>query len=143
MLLLGFAFIFYNTIQQGSTVKLQEQIAEARSLRISEEALLLPELSCSNAGIVELNCLDMLKSPGFITLVKSGLDEKAEYFTIFESSEVVVHQVWPVKQTIVLYNNTPAHYRSKTTFSAPLLLKYPLQNKNAFGVMDVTTYAET
>ena len=144
LILLGFAIIFYNFVQKSSFEQELQKIAEGKSQEISEKALLLPELDCSLTGITEINCIDLFKLKGFGAIVNGSLDAEAEYFTVFETSEVVVRQLWPPSNaSIVLYNKTPEKYRSKTLFASPILLRQPLQNANIFGIIEVTTYAKT
>src|SRR3989344_8008210 len=93
MVLLGFAMIFYNIVQQSSLQDELAQQAERKSLDISEKALLLPELDCSITGITELNCIDMLKLRSFSTVMNQSIESQAEYFNVFESSTIRITQL--------------------------------------------------
>lgn len=143
LILLGFALIFYNIVQQsGLDNELSEQ-AERKSLEISEKALLLPELDCSITGVTELNCIDALKLRSFSQVMDADITAQSEYFNVFESTTVRIKQVWPpTNLSETIYDRKPEQWRSATVFTSPVLLHHPLTGTNAFALVEVTTYAE-
>lgn len=141
MILLGFAMIFYNIVQQSSLNDAMAKQAERKSLEISEKALLLPELDCSITGTTEFNCIDTLKLESFSTIINKNTAARAEYFTVFESSSIRITQLWPVSAlNTTIYDTKPAQWRSANVFTSPILLYDPRTDTRAFGLIEVITY---
>jgi len=140
LVLLALAMVFYQTIQKSSFEDELARRAEMKSLDISEKALLLPEIDC---GLTERNCFDMLKVTSFSTVINKNDDARAEFFNVFENSEITVRQIWPPADwSIVMYNRTPETFRSLTQYASPIVLYHPLTNTKTFGYLEVKTYAQ-
>jgi hypothetical protein len=140
IILIGFALIFYNTIQQSSFEEENQQLQEARSMKIAEKALLLPDLDCSLRGIIETSCVDELKLIAIEQFTNSTSKTTQEYFDIFETSAITISTLYPVEKKFVVYNQSPNATTSQQKFTAPIIIRDPRTETSMFGLMEVITY---
>ena len=145
----GVLAIFFILLGIGATVyfKIQESAARKELARQQELAALqqairvtwLPELDCSFLGVKKERCFDLAKIKVFSELRKNKTFEEA-YFPIFGFSTVLIKEIWPEKETYVIYN------RTKEGRVFPVRVPVALQRDAlngiySFAILEILNYA--
>jgi len=138
-ILVTFGFIFYAKMQeinyQSSIIEENERKAVEVALRASS----LPELQCSSNNIVTDNCLDILKIEAMSSIIRMDNSLQIKYYDSFESSKLVVKQIYPFSNEWIIYQRVVNDTGSFFT-PIPISLYDAINNKYYFGVLEVTYY---
>lgn len=138
-LLVVFGFVFYARIQASNYQKTLIEENEKRAVEVAQRASTLPELQCSSNNIVTDNCIDIQKLESMSNMLKSNHDLQISYYDSFESSRLIVKQIYPSKKEWLIYerivNNTGFLFTP-----IPLSLYDPINNRHNFGILEVTYY---
>lgn len=114
-ILVGLGIIFYAQYQKVSMKEEQQELAGRKAIEVTLQALFLPELICSKGEAEpEENCVDLMKARKFDTLTPYFNDY---YFDLFSYGRVVVHQLYPREERLVLYDKqNPQALFNQTSF---------------------------
>lgn len=138
-LLVVFGFVFYARIQASNYQNTLIEENEKRAVEVAQRASTLPELQCSSNNIVTDNCIDIQKLESMSNMLKSNQDLQISYYDSFESSRLIVKQIYPSKKEWLIYerivNNTGFLFTP-----IPLSLYDPINNRYNFGILEVTYY---
>ena len=148
--LVVFGVNFYFTIAKTS---LQREIARADQLQVfglAQKVAFLPELDCAILGYQEEACIDVSKLSAFAEVTARDTDL---YFPVFGWSNITLQQVYPfdpdpnvplytLPPRIVMYDDTPPKYKTASKVQIPILLLNTSSDEYAFGVIEVTHFAE-
>ena len=137
LLVAGTAFWF--NVQKSNLEKQLKYMEDLRSLQLVQRAMFMPELDCSFVSVQKQNCFDKIKVNEFsnVLATEQGLED---YFSFFGDGVIRVREVYPTTDfDVVLYNNT-IKWQTKLATQSPILLYDPIDNKYAFGVLEVIMY---
>ncbi len=140
--ILVFGVSFYFVLQRSSLSRQMERNAQLVSIQISQKISDLPELDCALAGIQIDNCVDKVK----LEKLNQALEDDAKklyYFNVLGYSEVVLNIIYTsysAEEQYEIYERTPNSFFSAYKNQIPVLLYDPVENKFAFGALEVTTY---
>lgn len=139
LIIMGYAFYLNVT---GDSI--DDEIWEGSSLnaaKIAQRASSLPEMQCSQKNVVASNCIDTLKLEPALESIKNPENE-AYYFGIFSFSRITVYEAYPnPKELSTVYDRQMKDYSSKIATNIPVSIFYPLENKYAFGIINVEAYS--
>jgi len=132
-ILLALGFIFYLRVYRASAETQYEKGVDLMSIEITQKASFLPELQCSKKNVVTDNCIDVLKLESASAIIN---ENRENYYDLFFGSEIVVEEIYPIKKTWVLYNNTIND--TSTIFTpVPILLYNATSNEHYFGILQI------
>ncbi|MEM2915896.1 MAG: hypothetical protein QXT19_00855 [Candidatus Woesearchaeota archaeon] len=135
--------VFYFKMQESAFQKELAKQAQLRSLKAAQRAVFLPELDCSLVSVQRENCFDSIKLSALRALIEGDQHVYDEYFSTFGYSNISVRQVYPPNDfAMTLYHHPPDEYRRALQSKLPVLLYDPVSRDYAFGLMEVTTYAQ-
>ncbi len=138
-LLVIFGFVFYARIQATSYQGLIIEENEKRAVEVAQRAFTLPELQCSSNNIVTDNCIDILKLEAMSNMLKADQTLQVNYYDNFESSKLIVRQIYPIKKEWLIYDRNVTGTGYLFT-PIPVSLYDPVSNKYNFGILEVTYY---
>jgi len=138
-LLVIFGFVFYARIQASNYQNTLIEENEKRAVEVSQRASTLPELQCSSNNIITDSCLDILKIESMSNMFKSSQDLQISYYDSFESSRLIVKQIYPSKQEWLIYERTTNNTGFFFT-PIPVSLYDPINNRHNLGILEVTYY---
>ncbi len=134
-----FGFIFYAKVEGVNYKGAVQDENEKKSVEIAQRAATLPELQCSSNNIVTDNCFDILKLDAMSSALKADNNLQVTYYDYFESSKLLVKQLYPANKEWVLYQRTVNNTGSLFT-PLPISLYDPITKRYNFGVLEVTYY---
>lgn len=140
--LLVFGFSFYSRFQMVSFQAQHRKNLDLRSIQVVQRASFLPELQCSFKNIQVDNCFDILKIQEFDRLLASNPSIKADYFDMFESSDIKIRQIYPAGPTYTLYSNPLGNFSFNLSTHVPVSLYNATSKQYGFGVIDINLYSE-
>ncbi len=135
-------FIFYVNVVKNNIEVEREEIRQEEAIKVAQKALFLPELQCSDQNIDTNDCIDRLKlevSGGEEGIINSN---KMYYFDTFGFSRITVENIYPNKESWVLYDNSLDKFSSKITTHFPVVVYNSTSRHNSFGVMKVETFTK-
>ena len=137
-LLLAAAFIMYAWM---SSVGMQSKLQGYNELEQNKDVNIfrsLPELHCTQSGVVISNCMDVNK----IVLFRQSSDS-LRYQSQFGFAVIFLQTYNPnagVWNTLMLYNNTPEDTQSASTSTAPVTLYNASSKKQYLGRISMVQY---
>jgi hypothetical protein len=160
ILLIVFGFIFYSKWASVSLKAKASSYREMDAYAVASVIANLPELHCSQANVVELNCYDTLKIKAMTRLINDsrqgnfGVSKESYlyYASLFKNAKIVVYEVYPLAPDesasnvsdapfhYVVYDNEPAKVVQKIPARIPVVLYDPLKEERRFGVIEVVRY---
>lgn len=160
ILLITFGFIFYSRWASVSLRANAASFRESDAYAVASVVANLPELHCSRANVVELNCYDTLKIKAMTKLINDSRrgnfgvsrDSYFYYTSLFKNAKIVVYEVYPLVPPVgasnvsdspfhyVVYDNEPASVVQKIPSRIPVVLYDPLLETRKFGVIEVVRY---
>jgi hypothetical protein len=139
--LLVFGFSFYSRFQMVSFQAQHRKNLDLRSIQVIQRASFLPELQCSFKNIQVDNCFDILKIQEFDKLLENNPSIKADYFDMFEFSDIRVRHIFPSGPTHMLYSNPLDNFSFNLSAHVPVSIYNATSKQYGFGVMDINLYA--
>ena len=131
--------IFYTKVLKGNISTEKGEQSELRSISIVQKVMFLPEVQCSVNGIIQDNCIDILK----INYVKNAMSQnQIFYYDLLEFSDIKIAQIFPSSKNWTLYSRPTDQFQNRYVTNIPISLYDPLARKFGFGIMEVTTYAK-
>jgi len=140
--ILVFGVSFYFVLQRSSLNRQMERNAQLVSVQTTQKISDLPELDCALAGIQIDNCVDKVK----LEKLNKALEDdavKLYYFNVLGYSEIVlnvIYSAYPSEDQYEIYERAPSSFLSAYKNQIPVLLYDPVEDKFAFGALEVTTY---
>lgn len=138
--LLGISAIFYSYITKSTAQQEATKQTEHYATQIAQKAFFMPELACTLAEVTQPNCFDVYKIQAF-----TQNQETNYYYTIFGQSKITVTLLWPEREqqpTWTLYDWMPPTITGSINSYSPVILQNSTNNKNYFGIIEVTAYSE-
>src|SRR3989344_128999 len=137
--LLAIISVFYLSAQRSSITDESTRLGEGLALQTVFKALYLPELDCSFLLSQKDNCMDVLKLKSFEARLQDE-SVSAGYFEEFKDARIAVSEIFPRKQSWLLYKHEPSVRASEQVTQSPVLLYDGRTDSYAFGVIEVRTY---
>jgi hypothetical protein len=134
--------VFYFAAQKSALQKEKVKASEQYSFQIVLKSLYLPELDCSFLVTQRDNCVDRIKLQKLSQLIAANETVKADYYTDFGFADITVTEAYPGNSTWRLYSSVPDEYVDKLVTQSPILIYDAWQDAYAFGVMEVSVYAQ-
>ena len=133
------SFVFYSKFSEmGAEIKKEENM-QLNAIKIAQRASSLPELQCSQENIVAGNCVNKLN----LEALSGAINEnEIHYFDMFSFSRITVNEIYPDENKWVLYDRPLDDFSYKIAVNMPISISYPIENKNAFGVMVVEVFSK-
>lgn len=143
-ILVVLGFVFYTRMYKSGIEEEREETIELSAIKIAQRAATLPELQCSENNVVRDNCVDKLKLEAAETIMQKQENE-IFYYDKFSFSRITVEEIYPeeedcTNEKCTLYDRPSDDYTHKIVTNIPISIFNPENNKNAFGVMNVTVY---
>ncbi|MBI2546283.1 hypothetical protein HYV81_03825 [Candidatus Woesearchaeota archaeon] len=139
LILVIFGFMFYAKFQRATFKTVLQEEQEKRSVEVAQRAFSLPELQCAANNIMIDNCIDILKLEALSRMLQADSALQLIYYDSFESSRIVVKQLYPARQEWKLYERTTNSSGSLFT-PLPVSLYDPVAKRYNMGVVEVTYY---
>jgi len=146
-ILVVIGFIFYSKIIRGTIEVEKDELSQLQSIGVAQKIMFLPELQCSEDGIIIDNCIDLAKLRAVTEnkLMKSDL----YYFDLLEFSDVSVLQIYPQEPVLcgtsracAPYSKPLTDFKNKFETNVPIDLYDSSAKKHSFGLMTITTYTK-
>ena len=148
-------FVVYFSVLRGEIEERTQEAKDVGSVGVVQAVLAMPELQCSDNNVVKEKCVDLLKLKASaecdIGCYKIIKNDATNYFDIFGFSEIKFKQIYPAAvgspSEWIIYDNklTDAGGRdissSKLRTEIPIILHDPVERKNNFGILNITTYS--
>jgi hypothetical protein len=131
--------IFYSKALTSSIETDKEESIQLDAIRISQKISFLPELQCSQQNIVKDNCIDVQKLEAMPEIIK---ENEVHYFDQLSFSRIIVNEIYPGENEWVLYDRPLNDYNHKIATNIPISIFDPIENKNAFGIINVETFSK-
>tara|TARA_Y100000294_G_C8533947_1_gene328211 strand:- start:650 stop:1129 length:480 start_codon:yes stop_codon:yes gene_type:complete len=131
--------IFYSKALTSSIGTDKEESIQLDAIRISQKISFLPELQCSQQNIVKDNCIDVQKLEAMPEIIK---ENEVPYFDQLSFSRIIVNEIYPGENEWVLYDRPLNDYNHKIATNIPISIFDPIENKNAFGIINVETFSK-
>ena len=131
--LVGFGFIFYTNIKKTSLESELRENAATRAIQIAERSIFLPEIQYSESGIAR-DSIDLYKLESLPPLVGSNL---VYYYNTFGYSILQLDQIYPTKNSWLIYSNPKPGYKTQTSIQFPFSIYDPISDEYSFGVLYV------
>lgn len=148
-IILGLSLLFYGSFQAGSLREAGREQFEKETIRIALLVSHLPEVACSDNGIITENCVDRVKLEALSARAdpKRGSENVFLFYQKdFRSSMVKIENVFPPvagQKPFLLYNQTPANFTEMIPTFIPITIRDPLKPaafQNSFGLLTVEVY---
>lgn len=137
-ILVLFGFLLYAQFQRGSLDEKKVTLAGEKAVSISLQALLLPELRCSEGDNVPIkDCVDLYKLRISQQIMAGQYDY---YFDILGFSSISVQQYYPSEETFVLYDHQLENAPRRPRVNIPVALFDPVKKTYTYGVLTVVVY---
>ncbi len=153
--LLILSSVFYFWAQNSALEKEKNRANEQYAFQIVLKSLYLPELDCSFLVTQRDNCIDIIKLEKLAKSIKLNENVSRDYFKEFGYVTINVTEVFPERTNWILYENIPTKteraggqekeipsYTEKRVTQSPILLYDAWHKTYAFGVIEVSVYAE-
>jgi len=137
--LLAVGFAFYFQAQKSSIMRSAEVGYEQQAFNTALKAMYLPELDCSFLSAHRENCVDLMKAREFAKL-KHNASALQFYYEEFGDAKIVLREVYPGFESIVLYDNPPPELSQQIVIKSPILIYDALTDTYKFGLLEVLKY---
>ena len=139
-ILVIFVFVYYSKITESNIEIKEVENLQLNAIRIAEKVLFLPEIQCSQDGVVKDNCIDLLNVATALDVITLN---EIHYFDMFSFSRISIEEVYPDTEEIaILYDRSLESYSSKEVIHLPILLFDSLNDENSFGVIVVEVFSK-
>lgn len=137
-----FMLIFYTNSEEQEFSKRQTTFANLASISLAQFIGSFPELGCSEREVQDISCFDMQKLDAFITLLEQNPSLTEEYYaTQLGTVTIVIKELYPEKNTWVLYNNSlNTSFADVRQVQQPVSLRNSITREHSFGVLYLTLY---
>lgn len=141
--LLVFAIVFYANVKRGTS---QDELEELKQLKAVDAALILsnlPEIKCSIAATEQGACLDLYKILALKEIYEQNPNSVINHYQDkFGFATITIRQLYPIEQTIIVYDNKIDDDKISKFFTPiPVTLYNVTNGNNAFGVIEFEKYA--
>jgi hypothetical protein len=135
------SLVFYTSYKRAANEDKQRQLEIQNAIEIASRVAFLPELQCTQMGIVQPNCIDEYKLEAINDEDIIGKNKNRVYFGILGYSTITLKTIFPVPENaIVLYSFTPDKWTVKEFVPIPISIYDPLSRQTQFGVLEVEVY---
>ena len=139
-MLVAIGIVFYANIYKKNLQSEQEAQSQSKSVTISQRAMFLPELQCSDNNIIKDNCIDLLKLDSATAVVNSKESYKLDYYDLLEYSDVSVQEIYPDQsRKWKLYSRKITNFKNSFITNAPVSLYDPASKSYSFGILTIET----
>ncbi len=130
--------MFFTRIRQHSVKTKLTEFSELSLIKLADLISGMPEFSCSVNGVVQANCVDLLKSEAFVNLSLVSL--KTEYYyNLFGKSKISFVSVFPYEYNKTVYDS-PYNNSNALSVFVPINLYDPINDSLNFGYIQITKY---
>lgn len=141
MIILVIGIVFFSRFQHSESQFSATEKTLKESIQLAQTFASLPEVACTESGVVRENCIDLLKLEAMNGLSRN---EISYYFDLFKYGTVTVVKIYPdadadVGQRWVIYNKTKPNAGYFST-AVPMTLYDPTVDQRYFGLMEVRFY---
>ena len=142
MVLMIFGALFYLRIMRsGSTIALEENM-QLKAIEIAQKASFLPEIQCSEEGIVVDDCIDLYKLDAASQVI-ANTENRLFYYDSFGYSKISVAKIFPEDSSNnpwIIYENIPDKYNDKKVTYIPVSILDPYSKNSSFGYLGVEVF---
>ncbi|MFT7615360.1 MAG: hypothetical protein ACI8Y7_000166 [Candidatus Woesearchaeota archaeon] len=137
--LVAFGIGFYGNYQSVQLDKLEKQFHKLDTIKLSNLIIHSTHLRCSISGTDRGSCVDVYKLKA---IIDPAINQDFQQFFAdeFDSAEIWIEQLYPVKQRFVIYNNTPAVEVRSTLVPIPVRVFEDIEDTSNFGILMVRVY---
>jgi Na+-transporting methylmalonyl-CoA/oxaloacetate decarboxylase gamma subunit len=141
MIILVIAIVFFSRFQRSESQFLATEKTLKESIQLAQTFASLPEVACTESGVVRENCIDLLKLQGMNDVSRTEL---SYYYDLFKYGTVTVVKIYPdtdddAGQRWTIYNKTKPGTGYFST-AIPMTLYDPTLDQRYFGLMEVRFY---
>lgn len=141
-ILLTIGMAIYFTLQKSQGKQELEQQRQLRAQSIVQRMLYLPELDCNFVQSTTDNCFEFHKLKALQEVLNTPTTA-IDYFPLFGYSTITIHLIYPTQLNIVLYRHEPGQIQRTFATQNPVIIRNTLTDTNAFGYVEITSYAQT
>ena len=134
-------FIAYSRLILGSAANEGKRAFDLEAIKSAKLVPLLPELQCSRNNILENACIDYFKLKS-LSISMSDSKQHSRNFDMFGFGSVIIRQIYPSNDSIVLYNNSLVDYSYKSAITLPVSIFYPDKEEYGFGIITLETLSK-
>ncbi len=132
--LLVFGIVFYAKYAVISAGSKQDENKGLQAIQLVQMVQSLPEIQCSVEGIIDYNCIDLMK----VTALKDFTPEQKKiYSTMFPKTIITAEEVYPEKRRWQIYGDDVSG-KSRSFFPVPVALYNATSNEYYFGYLNIT-----
>ena len=140
--LLLFAYVFYVRSQYASINEDVRRLTQLKVVGLSQ-VISMPEFRCND--YTTKNCLDYYKLKAFSELM-SGNDDTSKRFNLYYAekfgfSKIIVKEIYPSEEEIVLYDKTPKDYKAVYSSELPVSVYDTTTGRYSFGTLIIKVYS--
>lgn len=138
-ILLAGGMVFYAKITAYTSKQQAEETEELSAISIEQRIRHLSEIACTNDAVVVFDCYDLSK----IHALQEILPEHFLYYNsiIFKNSLVTITSVYPIQETILLYEPQTGETTGSVPFRTPVTLYEPITDIYNFGYITIEVYS--
>ncbi len=140
LVILGFSV--YSKFSNVNLEDFNEESLQLDVIKVAQRVSSLPELQCSLSGIVVEGCIDMLKLEA-ISGVISKEENKLFFFDNFGFSRIIVKEIYPDSEEVLIYDNSLEDYSSKTVMNVPISLFDSIESKYSFAAINIEVFSKS
>ena len=150
-IILVFVMIFYISYRSSSIEEKQKEFYSRQAAQLAMEAVNMPELECSGAGIeLGVDCFDKMKVEAISLLVEKSIELRAGlYQEKFGNSKVILREIYNMgsmeETNYTIYSREPENKQDEYFFQTLVSIHDPRINApigvRGIGVLDITFYS--
>jgi hypothetical protein len=125
-------YIFYYNISKQDLEKTSGVTFDALANKIAIRAVGFPPYKCASG-----DCIDKYKAISFSELAKDN-----DYFEIFGFSKIILEEIFPSMDKIIIYENVMEDFRVKKNIRIPVTIYEPVNKTKSFGVLIVEVFSK-
>lgn len=133
------AYAFYSKMLKRGIDAENEESMQLNAARIAQRASSLPELQCSQENTAVGSCIDIMKLEAMPHIIN---ENEIYYFDRLYFSRITVNEIYPNEKEWILYDRSFEGYSNKAEANIPISLWNDIENKNAFGIMNVAVFSK-
>ncbi|MFT4326123.1 MAG: hypothetical protein ACMXYK_01340 [Candidatus Woesearchaeota archaeon] len=137
--LVAIGISFYTNMQMNQLDRVRTSFSRLDAVKTSVVLSNMPEIACSNEGVIEVTCKDLYKVLAWQELTDTDVRFIDYYFRHLGQSLVEIQMIYPTSNTITVYNNT-LDRADASTLLLPTVLHNPSTGRDQLGMLFIRSY---